>query len=314
MNIPGPITTVAICLITYKRPNSLSRLLNSLAQLEFTQSTDVVVQVIVVDNDETASAKATVEQATKEMRWPLLYAVESQRGISFARNHAVALATGHEFVAFVDDDEIVDQAWLDQLLAAQRLFRADIVAGPVVSVFEVEPPRWVLRGHFFDRPRYPSGKSLPFCATNNVLIRREILNRFPGPFDARFALTGGSDTLLMLQLTRSGARLVWCDDAVVYEYVPASRVRVEWIVRRAYRRGNTHGRCVREVEPSIGPLSKHLTIGVGNIVVGLAGLLPSIFFGPAAIVQMLKYIARGAGRVLGLMGYAYEEYRTVHGT
>ena len=61
-------------------------------------------------------------------------------------------------------------------------------------------------------------------------------------FDDRFGLSGGSDTLFTRQLVASGARMVWCDEAVVTDVVPAARATRDWVLRRRLRFGNTTSR------------------------------------------------------------------------
>ena len=73
------------------------------------------------------------------MPWQLVYAVEPRRGIPFGRNTAVRTAGDVDFVAFLDDDETADPAWLVELLRVQRTTGADVVTGTVLPVFEAGP-------------------------------------------------------------------------------------------------------------------------------------------------------------------------------
>jgi GT2 family glycosyltransferase len=317
-DLAGSTSSVAVCVITYMRPQGLARLLESLAALTFRKNPAVQVRVVVVDNDAAGSARPIVEQAAARLPWPVEYAVEPRRGISFARNRAVALAQGCGLVAFIDDDELADAAWLDELLAAQQAYDADVVAGPVQPIFEQEPPAWVLQGRFvgvrrFERARRPTGSAIPYASTASVLLRRRALDSVDGPFHPGFALSGGSDLFLTRQLAQAGARLIWCDEAIVSEVVPASRARAGWIIQRAYRVGNTLSLCEKELEPTARQAVLRALRGGACIADGLAGLLPSAFRGRARVVGMLAYAARGAGILAGSLGRRFEEYRSVHG-
>ncbi|HEX9373661.1 MAG TPA: glycosyltransferase [Roseiflexaceae bacterium] len=309
-----PTTHVAICISTYLRPIGLERLLHSLERLEFRKNDGVSIQVIVVDNDAAGLSRPIVERAAARLPWPVRYAIEPQRGVPFARNRAVALAAGCTYVAFVDDDEAVTPPWLDELLDARRRFDADVVGGPAIAIFEADPPRWVVDGGFFAYARYPSGTPIPHTSTNNVLMRRQVLDRIAGPFDPRFGMSGGSDSHLTTQLAQSGARLVWCDEAIVHEFVPASRVRTKWILQRAYRVGTTAGLRAMELSPTAGQLAERALRGVVCLAIGVGGLLPALFWRRAMLVRMLTYVARGVGIFFGLLGRRFEEYRTIHGT
>lgn len=306
--------SVAVCIATYLRPVGLTRLLESLQGLRFTKNNGVTVQVVVVDNDPGASARAVVEDAQAD-RWPVLYDVEPRRGIPFARNRAVAIASGCAYIAFVDDDESADPTWLDELLAARRQLDAGIVAGPVAPAFEPGVPRWMREGGFFEKRRGVTGTTLDWASTANILMRSDLLEDVPGPFDGRLALSGGSDFYLTTYLARSGARIVWCDEAVVRESIPASRATTRWILQRAYRRGNTQSICERALPPSMQrSLDSLWKDGAKRILRGAAGILRGPLSGRAAVVRRLAEIASGLGLLMGLVGHRYEEYRKVHGT
>lgn len=166
---------VAICIATRLRPIGLSRLLRSINELEFRKNSDVWLRVIVVDNDAAGSALATVAAAREDSRWPIRYEIEPERGISFARNRAVALADDCDYVAFVDDDEVVAPTWLDELLSTQQRFDADAVAGRVTAEYEYEPPSWLAEQHVLSSRSRPTGTTLDVFATTNLLIRRQAL-------------------------------------------------------------------------------------------------------------------------------------------
>lgn len=306
---------VSICVATYQRPEGLKRLMEGLARLIFTKLEQPQIEVILVDNDPTCSAKAFGEQLQLEFKWSLKYFSEPQRGISYVRNRAVAEAsTAADFILFIDDDEVPEPAWLDELLIAQQAYNADVVAGPSLPFFPVaDTPTWVIKGKFFESPRYPTGHLLQYAGTNNVLIRAQILRARDKIFDHRFAITGGEDTHLFMGLYRAGYKLIWADLAVVYEWIPRSRTNVTWILQRGYRSYGTYGLCEKELEPLIKVLVRRISTGSGRIAIGTISLLPSIFLGKAQVVKALLQIARGAGMLSGLMGKSYNEYQNTHG-
>lgn len=304
---------IAVCVITYLRPQGLERLLLGLDELTF-PSDAPELEVVVVDNDPAASATAVCDRLRPRLRWPLLYRHEPQRGISFARNAAVAAARDRaDFLAFIDDDEIPEPDWLDQLLRVQASYDADVVSGPVLRHFESEAPVWMVKGGFFDDPRFATGQSIEHPATNNALIRSEIFREMESPFDARMALSGGEDTHFFLRLARQGRRMVWADEAIVREAIPATRARAAWILQRAFRRGNTWSLCERELQPSMRVAGLRVAKGVARIGLGLALLPLAPLRGRDALVKSLQYIWFGAGNLAGLLGLRYQEYKVVHG-
>lgn len=302
---------VAVCTITLHRPDGLRALLGGLAGLE-DPDPPVDVCVVVVDNDPAGSARPIVEAV--DLRWPVRYAVEPTRGISFARNRAVALAPDADFVAFVDDDEVPHPRWLAELLDVQARTGADVVTGPVLPRFTEPPPAWALRGRFFERPRFPTGREIHYAYTGNVLIAGRLVRAHPDPFDVRFGLTGGEDTHFFLRARLEGARIVWADDAVVTETVPPSKVKVGWIAARAFRRGSTLSLCLRFLQDSPRRRIRRTTHGMLRMGLGMVTLLSGLARGRVAFVRGVQEVAFGLGLIAGLFGRSLEEYRTIHGS
>ncbi|HBB33477.1 MAG TPA: glycosyl transferase family 2 [Cyanobacteria bacterium UBA8803] len=307
---------IAVCVATYQRPEGLKRLMAGLNQLTFSKGEPPKVEVIVVDNDATGSARELCESFKSDFKWPLQYCIEPQRGISYARNRAIASVSKEaEFVAFIDDDEVPDPAWLEMLLLVQKQYDADVVSGPVIPHFiEENVPDWVIKGRFFEVPRYPTGHLLKVAYTNNVLIRSQVLREMDKLFDERFAITGGEDSHFFMRVYRAGYKLVWADEALVYEWIPESRTNVRWILQRGYRMYSTHGLCERELDPLIQVLPKRMTTGMGRMALGFGLLLPSLLWKRHLFIKALLQIARGAGMLSGLAGRHYEEYKSIHGT
>jgi succinoglycan biosynthesis protein ExoM len=306
---------VSICVATYRRPEGLKRLMEGLDRLIFVNQEQPQIEVILVDNDPTCSAQIFCEQLRSQFKWSLKYFSEPQRGISHVRNKAVAeVAPAADFVLFIDDDEVPEPAWLEELLIAQTAYDADVVAGPSLPFFPViDTPAWVIKGKFFEAPRFTTGHLLEYTGTNNVLIRAHILRELDRVFDDRFAITGGEDTHLFMRLYRAGYKLVWADLAVVHEWIPQSRTNLTWILQRGYRSYSTYGLCEKELEPLVKVLVRRTLTGSGRIAIGIISLLPSIFLGKSQTVQALLQIARGAGMLSGLMGKSYNEYQNTHG-
>jgi glycosyltransferase involved in cell wall biosynthesis len=305
---------VAVCVTTYLRPLGLARLLQALDALEFVKSPAPELEVVVVDNDPAGSAATVCDEWRARLRWPLRYEHETRRGVSQARNRAVAATRDADFIAFIDDDEVPAPGWLDELLRVQAAYEADVVSGPVLERFEEGAPDWVIRGKFFTPRRDPTGFRRVDPGAGNVLIRTAALEGMEPPFDERFALTGGEDTHLFLRLANAGRVMVWADDAVAYEYIPRSRTRVRWILLRVYRGANTWSACERELQPSLRARGMRVAKGVARIAAGAALLPVSWLFGRHMIVRSLWYMSFGAGNLAGMAGLQYNEYRTTDGS
>ncbi len=109
---------LAVCALTYRRPEGLARLLDGLAGLAFSGEPPEL-RIIIVDNDPDRSARAFCDERARSFPWPLEYRHEPTPGIAPARNAALEAARGADWIAFIDDDEVPEQAWLDSLIQAQ---------------------------------------------------------------------------------------------------------------------------------------------------------------------------------------------------
>jgi succinoglycan biosynthesis protein ExoM len=228
------MSTVSLCIATYRRPERLAAVLEDL-----TLQRRLPDEVVVVDNDAEAGARAIVERRLAlGAPFPIRYAVQPQKNISITRNKTVELAAC-EWLAFIDDDERAPPKWLDDLMIAAAQFHADGVLGPVDPVVPASAPLWIRRGHFYEFPRMATGEVIPRnrLRFGNVLVKASWLRGIPGPFDPALGLTGGEDGDLLARLAKQGARMIWCDEALVREPVEASRLSLRWLLRRALSGG-----------------------------------------------------------------------------
>ena len=104
-----PMLTVAVC--TRNRAELLKECLDSVvSQIDSAKN----VEVLAVDNGSTDGTAETCG-AFEGHGFPFKYAFEPEPGLSRARNRAIAEANG-EAIAFLDDDAVVCDGWLDVAL------------------------------------------------------------------------------------------------------------------------------------------------------------------------------------------------------
>jgi succinoglycan biosynthesis protein ExoM len=309
------VTTLALCVLTFRRPSGLRDLLAGIGDLEVA-GLGVQVRVVVVDNDPVGSARTVVDEAAPALPFPVTYAVEPERGIPLARNRALAVAGDVDLVGWLDDDEVPRPDWLARLLTALRDTGADVVLGPSVPEFPPGTRAWVRDGGFFERVRFATGERIPahYARTSGVIVRRAAMPARPAPFNEALRFTGGSDRELFVEMERDGATFVWVDEAQVVERVPASRARLRWVLRRAFRIGNS--RSTTLVLEGAGPRrrARRVAAGVRKMLLGAAEAARGLPRGSAAVAHGAWQCANGAGLVSGALGYRYQEYRTHHGS
>jgi succinoglycan biosynthesis protein ExoM len=301
---PDPIS---VCIATYRRP---ARLLQLLADLQ--RQSLPPAQVVIVDNDPVGSARDAVREFARTGTLSLRYDVEPHRGIALARNRTVALADG-DWLAFVDDDERAPSDWLQLAMAAASRYHADGILGPVVPEVPRSVPPWLLRGRFYDFARFDSGTIVPpnRLRLGNALLRAALVHQEPGPFDPRYGLATGEDGDLLLRLVARGGRLVWCDEAAVYEPIEPARLSLTWLLQRAYSRGQEFGH--KRLAGRYGPMTLPRRIGFAAECSGklLAATALSVLDLPRGRHRSGHWLVRSAaniGKLTALIGGRYEEY------
>jgi succinoglycan biosynthesis protein ExoM len=287
------IPHISVCICTFKRPALLTQLLERLD----TQRTDglFTYSAVVADNDPDQSAKDLVADLSSRVSVPVKYCSERQPNIARARNKALQNADG-DFIAFIDDDEFPTEGWLWNLFKTCSEFGVAGVLGPVKPSFETEPPKWVTKGKFFDRPTFETGYKMNWdqSRTGNVLFKREILNSVDVPFRVQFA-TAGEDVDFFRAMMEKGHTFIWCNEAVAYEVVPASRCTRSYLLKRALLRGSN--------------FNKHPTDRIKNMAKSLIAVpcyalaLPFLaLFGEHVFLKYLIKLLDHGSRLLGYVG------------
>jgi succinoglycan biosynthesis protein ExoM len=243
---------ISVC--TYARPDMLQHLLKSLSD----ECIGLDYRVVVVENDDSGSAREVAESFGAE------YASQPIAGISAARNKCLdLLSEDDDFVVFVDDDEVVEGGWLQEMLRVQSAYDADVVTGPVITIYPPDAPTWIVKGGFMQRKRYETGHLATSVATNNTLVRADVIRSLGIRFDTAFSFSGGGDTDFFRRMRPSIKPPVWADDAVVTEVAPINRLNLNWQTRRAFRNGSVTARIQLRTKSRVWILA-HSIFSVGN--------------------------------------------------
>lgn len=308
--------SVTIAVPTFRRLDLLRHLLPQLsaqiddarARCRFLADADI----LVVDNDPEETAAGAVADVVAGLAHRVVVIHEPVPGVSAVRNTSLDRTIDRDVLIFIDDDETPHPGWLVHLLQTWHESGAAAVAGRVVSEFQVEPDPWVRAGDFFRRRSLPTGTPIEVAATNNLLLDRSVIAGLGLHFDPSLGRSGGEDTVFTRSLTRSGALMVWCNEAVVTDIVPADRVSRAWVLARAYSYGNSS--AIAELRLTGGPAAmvarlRWILLGGLRIVAGTARSL----FGRAARnprhdARGRRTARRGAGMVAGALGRIYHEY------
>jgi len=250
MTPAGRTLTVLIC--THNRSSLLLRTLQYLNMARRPQGWQV--DVLVVANACTDNSLEDLEQFHEKNRdsLPLNWIEEPSPGKSHALNRALPLITS-ELVAFVDDDHRVDSEYLASICAAAEEYPdAELFCGRILPDWDGSEPTWIhetgaYRIYPLPVPRFDQGEA-PLCLTpeiaipggGNLFLKVEWLSRI-GPFSTELGPTGhdleGSEDLdWILRAQKLGARLQYVPSVVQYHYVDLQRLRLGYLIKKAYKR------------------------------------------------------------------------------
>jgi glycosyltransferase involved in cell wall biosynthesis len=283
---------ICVCVCTYKRPQCLQRLLKELAG----QATNgrFTFSIVVADNDELQSARAAVSEFAAQGSVPIQYCVEPQQGIARARNKAIENASG-DFIALIDDDEFPAKDWLLTLFNTCEDYHVDGVLGPVKRHFDGEPPNWLVKSDFYERPVQRTGTVVKWfeARSGNVLLNHHILETGELPFRPQFRV--GEDQDFFRRMIEKGHRFIWSADAVAYEVVPPVRWKPTYMLRKALLRGAS-----ARLQPTFGAMSVGKSL-VAAVVYTLA--LPfALLLGYHRFMTLLVSLFDHLGKLLAFVG------------
>jgi len=216
---PLPSVTVAVC--TRNRTEDLAECLEGLTSLDYPD-----LELLVVDNAPSSDATERLVASIDDIR----YVKEPRPGLDWARNRAIAEASG-EILAFTDDDVVVDPLWARQL--GETFAESDeimAVTGLVVPLeLETLPQLLFERAGGFGRGLRRSWNKIEegetwhlgsgrFGTGANMAFRRsifELIGVFDPALGAGTATNGGDDLEMFFRVLQEGHVLVYEPWAIV---------------------------------------------------------------------------------------------------
>ncbi|KQZ26111.1 glycosyltransferase family 2 protein [Caulobacter sp. Root1472] len=258
------------------------------------------LELVVVDNDQTPSAQATVAELTGEAPFPVHYVHEPRPGVAHARNAGMAAVRG-ELIAFLDDDEEAPAGWLAALLAAQARYQADVVFGPVRAraPASVTRHRDYLERFFSREGPAEAGVIDHYYGCGDSLLRRAALPDPVAPFAVERNHIGGEDDMLFGHMRAGGARFAWEPAAWVWEDPVPDRLSLDYTIRRAFAYGQgPSAHCAAASPPDRLGVARWMAVGV--VQSALFGLVAGFKWLTRAgdRADWLDRAARGLGKTL----------------
>jgi glycosyl transferase family 2 len=209
-------------------------------------------------------------------------AIAGPAGVSAARNHALEQAEDEDVVAYIDDDVVPFDDWLERLNARWQQAGDDIgcIGGAIEPRWLAPPPAWVserIHTAFSLLDRGPGLIELDAAAGQdvwaaNISFRARAL-RSVGAFDVRTGHRGsvplfGEESAVQQRMAERGLRVLYAGEVRVEHLIGSDRLRLRSLWRRQFFRGVNAG--VNGAGSPVGGLLR-----AGKAATGLAVALAS---------------------------------------
>ncbi len=205
-------------------------------------------EILVVDNGSTDHTAEVVKECWSSINTVIVrYVLETQVGLSSARNRAIVEAKGR-FLCFLDDDAVPEPEWLQRLCAVfEQSEQIMCAGGGIMPEYETTPPAWFdnqCEGIFKPTFKHPARHctSYPYYPYGANFAVRISAFSIVGSFDAQLGYMGtslvpGEETEFLRRIERAGYQIMIDPSAMVHHLIPACRLTKEYFLRRTYAQG-----------------------------------------------------------------------------
>ena len=299
-----------VATLTRQRPKMLEALLRSWSSLMIPEK--VKVTFLVVENDTEERSKDLIETLRPAFKnCDLVYALETEPGIPFARNRAAteSIEIGSDLLLFVDDDEEVPRDWLQKIIQGYRNSEAKLIGAPLRARRPEENLTFLqklmftnLKSRYRKKERRASRKASlkgttgVTIVTNNWLAETSLFSEHNIWFDESMRHTGGTDSKFYAEVIAKGLQTAWVQGAHVYETIPPERLSFLYQYGRARDQSNTNFRRKNNGTVRLNP------IVLTSILIKLIAVIGLILTLPITAGRTLMTLARALGWIAGRIG------------
>lgn len=239
---------ISVIICTYNRDKYIYNVLNSLAENTLPHDR---YEIVLVDNNCTDNTRGECDRFVQDHPdVQFRYFVETNQGLSHARNRGIKESAGDTLV-YVDDDALVNNGYLK---AYADFFEQhpdiDAAGGPIIPKYETEEPAWM---NHFTKSLITGYKYL------GDSIREFPKNDFPGGGNAAYhasvfekvglfnvelgrkgdSLVGAEEKDIFDKMTSQGMRFFYIPDAILYHLIPEKKLTKDYFDRLTYSIGKS---------------------------------------------------------------------------
>ena len=250
---------VSIVIITLNRKKNLEKCINSLLNLVYPLSK---LDIIVVDGGSVDGTQEMVRRSFPNVR----FITEERRGVAIARNTGWRNSKG-KFVAYTDDDCIVDPYWIKRLVVSLESSNAKGAGGPVVYLHPEAIPKYYRGtplGAFDLGVGQRSLKKGENLITANMLIDAEVFKEID--FWESLVYNDSEDAEFCRSVLEAGYNLLYVPDATIYHNINLRRINLGYLLKRAFFSGITSYIIERKRKRNITLIPRYFRFFLGGCI------------------------------------------------
>jgi len=237
---------ISVILCTYNRDKYIYNVLKSVAENDYPHNQYEVVLVNNNSTDGTENECRRFQADYPDIRFR--YFLETNQGLSYARNCGIRNAQG-DLLVYVDDDATVNPEYL-RTYSDFFTHHPEAVAagGPILPVYETEEPEWMthytrqlITGKLFlgnNQREFPRGA---FPGGGNACYRKSVFDTV-GLFNVELgrkgnSLIGAEEKDLFDKMTTHGMHFYYLPNAILYHIIPPHKLTQDYFDRLTYSIG-----------------------------------------------------------------------------
>lgn len=248
----------SVIFCTYNREKYIYNAMKSIAEQDFPY-TDY--EIVLINNNSTDSTESICNRFRED--YPQVgfrYFIETNQGLSYARNRGVKESRG-DILVFVDDDATVFESYLPSInIFFDAYPEVNACGGPIVPVYEVEKPKWLshyteqlLGGALYEGDKVKPFRNGKYPGGGNSAFRKAVFEKY-GLFNVELGrkgtgLIGAEEKDLYDRLIRGSEQFYYLPQMGIYHYIPEKKLTKAHFRELTYSIGKSERIRTKGVSP-----------------------------------------------------------------
>lgn len=239
---------ISVIICTYNRDKYIYNVLKSIASNDYPRKN---YEIVLVDNNCTDNTRSECDRFVQDFPdVAFRYFVETNQGLSHARNRGIKESKG-ELLVYVDDDALVNKAYLQAYASFfEQHPEIDAAGGPIIPQYETEEPLWMspiikalLTGYKYLGDKAKEFPKNDFPGGGNAAYWASVFDK-TGLFNVELgrkgdSLVGAEEKDIFDKMTSQGMRFYYLPTAILYHIIPEKKLNKEYFDQLTFSIGKS---------------------------------------------------------------------------